>query len=198
VLYGGGETVSVPTVVRIDPATGSTRTLHPLDEPLSDLGAATVGGMTYLVGGYTGTRYASAILRVRPNNRTTVAARLPTGTRYAGVAALDGKIYIAGGLTTGGESRAVDAFDPATSSVQRIGSLPSPAAHAALASLDGGLYLFAGRSVSHIDPNTGAVRRVASLPRTLTDANAVTIGRRIVVLGGGTDAVYAVRATQAR
>src|SRR5262249_4063593 len=48
-LYGGGQTVSVPTVVRIDSRTGRARRAHPLDEPLSDLGAAVVGGRTYLV-----------------------------------------------------------------------------------------------------------------------------------------------------
>src|SRR5712691_7795410 len=120
VLYGGGEAVSQPTVLRIDPASGRVRTVHPLDEPLSDLGAARVGGKTYLVGGYTGAKYASAILRVGPRNRTTTVARLPVGIRYAGVAALGGKIYVAGGLTPSGESRAIYAFDPATSSVARV------------------------------------------------------------------------------
>ena len=51
VLYGGGEVVSTEAVERVDPANGSIRTLAHLDEPLSDLGAARVGGKTYLVGG---------------------------------------------------------------------------------------------------------------------------------------------------
>ena len=37
-----------------------------LGEPLSDLGAVAVGGRVYLVGGYTGSRYATAVLRFRP------------------------------------------------------------------------------------------------------------------------------------
>jgi hypothetical protein len=192
VLYGGGESVSTPTVVRVDPSSGGARVLHPLDEPLSDLGAATIDGTTYLVGGYTGTTYASAILRVGNDDRTTTVARLPTGTRYAGVTALNGKIFLAGGLTTRGESRAIYVFDPATSSVQRIGSLPAPVAHAALASFDGSLYLFARRSVIRIEAATGAVTRVGSLPRALTDPTAVTVGHEIVIIGGGTNAVYAL------
>jgi outer membrane protein assembly factor BamB len=192
VLYGGGETTSAPTVVRVDPANGATRTLRPLDEPLSDLGAATVNGTTYLVGGYTGSQYATAILRVGPDDRTTTVARLPTGLRYAGIATLGGRIYVAGGLTTAGESRAVYAVDPSSATVRRIGSLPAPEAHAALAALDGSLYLVGGRSVIRIDPATGTAKRVASLPTTLTDSNAVTLGGRIVVAGGGTDAVLAL------
>ena len=191
-LYGGGDSVSTPAVLRVDPRTSATHALHPLDEPLSDLGAARVRGSTYLVGGFTGTTYASAILRVGANDRTTTVARLPTGTRYAGVATIGGKIYVAGGLTTHGESRAIYEFDPADASVVRIGSLPRPEAHAALAALAGRLYLFGGRSVLRISPDTGAVARVATLPQPLTDPNAVTIGRRIVVLGGGTNAVYAL------
>ena len=193
-LYGGGESVSTPAVLRVDPATYATHALHPLDEPLSDLGAERLGGSTYLVGGFTGTTYASAILRVGANNRTTTVARLPAGTRYAGVATTGGKIYVAGGLTTNGESSAIYEFDPRDATVVRIGSLPRPEAHAALAALGGRLYLFGGRSVLRISPDTGAVARVATLPQPLTDPNAVTVGPRIVVLGGGTNAVYALTA----
>ncbi len=98
--------------MRIDPATGAARRMRPLDEPLSDLGAATVAGKTYLVGGYTGAKYATAILRVGRGNRTTTVARLPVGLRYPGVATLGGKIYVAGGVISSGESRAVYEFDP--------------------------------------------------------------------------------------
>ena len=193
-LYGGGDSVSTPAVLRVDPGTSATHALHPLDEALSDLGAVRLGGSTYLVGGFTGTTYASAILRVGANNRTTTVARLPAGTRYAGVATTGGKIYIAGGLTTNGESSAIYKFDPRDATVVRIGSLPRPEAHAALAALGGRLYLFGGRSVLRISPDTGAVARVATLPQPLTDPNAVTVGSRIVVLGGGTNAVYVLTA----
>jgi hypothetical protein len=192
VLYGG-ETVSVPTVVRVDPATGATRTLHPLDEPLSDLGAATAAGETYLVGGYTGSRYATAILRVGSVDRTTTVARLPVGLRYAGVAQLGGKIYIAGGVTPQGDSRNVYVFDPGSARVRKVATLPAPEAHAALAALGGSLYLVGGRAVLQIDPRDGSVSRVARLPQTLADANAVTIGNTIVIVGGGTHGVYTLR-----
>jgi hypothetical protein len=192
-LFGGGEAVSTRTVVRIDSVTGHTAGQHDLDEPLSDLGAATVRGRTYLVGGYTGSKYASAVLRVEASNRTKTVARLPVGLRYAGVAALGGKIYVAGGITPAGESRAVYVFDPAYGTVQQLASLPAPEAHAALAALDGQLYLVGGRSVLRIDPSNGSVLRAATLPQSLTDPNAVTLGGRIVVLGGGTDGVLELR-----
>ncbi len=40
IVFGGGEATSSAAVERVDPTTGSTRRLAPLDEPLSDLGAA--------------------------------------------------------------------------------------------------------------------------------------------------------------
>jgi len=193
-LYGGGDSVSTPAVLDVDADTAATNALRPLDEALSDLGAVHLRGGTYLVGGFTGTQYASAILRVGAHDRTTTVARLPTGMRYAGVATTGGKIYVAGGLTTHGESRAIYEFDPRDATVVRIGSLPRPEAHAALAALGRRLYLFGGRSVLRISPDTGAVARVATLPQPLSDPNAVTVGRRIVVLGGGTNAVYALTA----
>jgi outer membrane protein assembly factor BamB len=193
-LYGGGESVSLATVLRIDAASGAVLPLRPLDEPLSDLGATTVGGTTYLVGGYTGTRYASAILRVGTGDRTTTVARLPAGTRYAGVAALGGKLYVAGGLRTSGPTATVWAIDPHAGTVSKVATLPAPEAHAALAGLGGRLYLVGGRSVLRIDPTRGTVARVASLPQALSDPNAVRVGRDIVIVGGGTNAVYAFNA----
>jgi outer membrane protein assembly factor BamB len=106
------------------------------------------------------------------------------------VAVLDGKIYIAGGLTPSGDSRTVYAFDPDASTVRRVATLPEPEAHAALAPLGGRLYLVGWRSVLRIDPASGRVSRAATLKQTLTDPNAVTVGDRIVILGGGTNSVF--------
>ena len=107
------------SIVRIDPGTRRVVGAGTLDESILDLGAETVGGHAYLVGGYTGSSYASAVLRYDGRGRTSTVARLPKGIRYAGVAALGGTIYVAGGLTTAGETNAVLAIDPKTG--------PSPA-----------------------------------------------------------------------
>ena len=66
-LFGGGESVSMPSVVRVDPRTGSATEAPALGEPLSDLGAVAIGGQAYLVGGYTGTQFATAVLRYLPH-----------------------------------------------------------------------------------------------------------------------------------
>ena len=131
-------------------------------------------------------RHPPRRLRRSHHNRRAPAR----GLRYAGIATLGGKIYVAGGVTTNGESSAVYAFDPATGTVRRVARLPTPEAHAALAALGGSLYLAGGRSVLRIDPVHGSVGRAASLPQALTDPNAVALGGRLVLVGGGTSAVY--------
>ncbi|MGZ4317902.1 MAG: hypothetical protein ACXVRD_01075 [Gaiellaceae bacterium] len=187
-LFGGGEAVSTPAVVRIDPATGAASSAPNLDEPLSDLGAATIDGKAYLIGGYTGTRYATAVLRYRPGHAQALVTRLPAGLRYAGVAALGGRIYVGGGLTTAGPSRAVYAVDPAAGTVTRVAMLPAPADHVALAALGSRLLLVGGgsRTVLAIDPARRTVRTAGTLPQPLTDPAAVSLGGSVYVLGGGT------------
>ncbi len=196
-LLGGGESVSQPSVVRVDAVTGAARRLPPLDEPLSDLGAAVIRGHTYLAGGFTGTRYASAILRVGSHDRTTVVARLPAGVRYAGVAALGGAIYVAGGITALGPSDAVYRVDIADHRVSRVATLRRPVSHAPFVASAGALWLVGGdgsSSVWRIDPQSGRVSVAARLPKPLANAAAVTLpDRRIVVVGGdGSDAVFAL------
>jgi hypothetical protein len=190
-LFGGGESVSMPSVVRVDPRTGSAVEAPALGEPLSDLGAVALGDRAYLVGGYTGTQFATAILRYRPQGAAATVARLPTGTRYAGVTRLGRTIFVAGGLTTAGATRAVYAVTPG-GSVRRIATLPRPEDHAALAALGGRLYLVGGRRVLSIDPGTGKVSVAARLPASLSDPTATTVGSRIVVTGGGTNGIWAL------
>jgi hypothetical protein len=197
-LYGGGQAVSSPAVVRVDPRTRAASAAGSLDEPLSDLGAAVVAGRPYLVGGYTGTRFATAVLAAR-GRRTNVVARLPTGLRYAGVAALGSRIYVAGGVTTAGETRAIDVVDPNAGTVRRIGTLPRAVGHAPLVAAGGALYLVGGRlasgaatrSIMRIDPASGRTRAVGRLPVPLPDTAAVESDGRAIVIGGS--GVYAFR-----
>jgi len=187
-LFGGGQAVASSAVVRVG-TSGGARNAGKLDEPLSDLGAAVLGGKAYLVGGYTGVKFASAVQRYDGGGRTTTVARLPAGTRYAGVAPVGDTIVVAGGITPAGTSSAVYAVNPATHAVRRAATLPAPEAHAGMAALDGSLYLVGGRDVLRI--SGGRVSMAARLPVALTDPAVVALGGRIVAIGGGTNGVYA-------
>ena len=87
-LLGGGQVSSSDAIVRVS-ANGKAVTAGSLGEPLSDLGAAVIGNRAYIAGGYTGAAYATGILAFR-GGTPKLAARLPVGLRYAGVAALGG------------------------------------------------------------------------------------------------------------
>jgi hypothetical protein len=197
-LFGGGQAVSTDAVTRVDPRTGSARVAGHLDEPLSDLGAVRLAGATYLVGGYTGSRFATAVLRVGPGMSTTTVARLPVGLRYAGVAALNGKIYVAGGLAPAGERASVYVVDPVHGTVREVGRLPEPVAHAPLVPIGDSLYLVGGvgrsgaasRRVVRIDPQSGTAVVAGRLPVALRDAAAVPSARGALIIGGGTSAIF--------
>ena len=81
-LFGGGESVSTNSIVAVSPR-GAARRAGALDEPLSDLGGVTLDRQTYLVGGYTGTQYASAVLRYE-HGKTVTVSRLREGTGVRG------------------------------------------------------------------------------------------------------------------
>ncbi len=191
-LFGGGQTASFDAIDRLDPSTGAVKRVGTIGEPLSDLGAVTAGPSAFLVGGYTGSTWATAIQRFVPGHTPSVAGRLPAGLRYAGVAAIGGRVYVAGGATTAGASSAILAFDPARGTLRRIGSLPHAVAHGALVALRGSLYLIGGTNaagaplatITRIDPHTGATTGAGSLPHPLADAGAASTGGTIVVVGG--------------
>ena len=94
-------------------------------------------------------------------------------------------------LTTGGPTDAVYAVS-LDGSVRRVAALPAPEDHAALAALGGKLYLVGGRRVLAIDPGSGKVSVVTRLPAALSDPTATTVGKRIVIAGGGTNGVWAL------
>jgi hypothetical protein len=188
-LFGGGDTTSTPTVVRIS-FSGSATNAGTLIEPLSDLGAVAIAGRAYLVGGYTGTQFATALLRYAPAN-DTVVARLPQGLRYAGTAALGRTIYVAGGLSTSGPTRAVYAV-ALGKKPRLVAQLPKPEQAAALAALHGTLYYVGGRTVLAINPRTGKVTVAARLPVSLSNATATTVGNEIVIAGGGTSGIWSL------
>jgi N-acetylneuraminic acid mutarotase len=142
------------------------------------------------------------VLRYHGSGRTKVVARLPAGLRYAGVAVLGRKIYVAGGLTPSGETAAVDAVDLRSGAVHRIATLPTPIAYAALVAFRGALYLVGGKSstatplatVLRIDPLSGRVTRAAALPQPLAEPAAVARAGDIVVIGGeNSNLVYSLR-----
>ena len=193
--FGGGDGVrQLDQILRVNPTTGAATRVGTMPAPSSDHAAAVVGDEAYVVGGYTGRGWLNTIVAWRPNHSARVVARLPVPVRYAAVAAVAGKVVIAGGsLPDGSASRAVYAFDPAERAIRRLGSLPTPTTHAAAAALGGRVLVIGGRSaepntpsagVVAIDPKSGGIRLAGRLPQRVSDAAATAVGRGLVVAGG--------------
>ena len=125
-VFGGGQATSTNAVVPDRPRDGPLdghlhlrrAAVGPRGRRSSDRGSISSAGTPR--GGV-----ATAVLRYLGSGRTAVAARLPVGLRYAGVAAIGNTIYVAGGLTPSGETTDVLAIVPSTGRVRRIATLPS-------------------------------------------------------------------------
>jgi hypothetical protein len=107
-------------------------------------------------------------------------------------AMLDGRIWLAGGLTPdGGVSDALAVFDPATREWTDGPSLPAPVHHAALASDGERLFLIGGYrendptdEVHVLDPATGTWEPGPPLPEPRGAGAASHDGSRVVYAGG--------------
>jgi N-acetylneuraminic acid mutarotase len=159
----------------------------------SDVAAGVIGATVYVVGGYTGTVPLDTIVAWSGSGTARVVARLPHPVRYAAVAAIAGRLIVAGGTSGVDATREVYSFDPADGNVRQIGLLPRPLTHAVAVALGNRVYVIGGRGTDQgtqtntilaIDPATGRVRRAGHLPVALSDVGAATIAGAVMVAGG--------------
>jgi outer membrane protein assembly factor BamB len=192
IAFGGGASTSSDAVQAFDPTSRRSSIIAHLPRPLSDLAAAQLGDATYLVGGFDGHAPRPEILATRDGRHFTLAARLPLGLRYPAVAAVAGKILIAGGQSATGLSTAVYAFDPTSGRVDLLTRLPAAVGHAAALVRGSTLYILGGTDASGAP--TGAITTVdlsthvvAQLGRTigpLADAASAQLGATTFLIGG--------------
>ena len=118
---------------------------------------------------------------------------LPTSRQEVGVATLNGRVYVIGGLVTGAATTALEAFDTETNQWHILGSLPTPLHHVAAAVAEGKVYSIGGfvgfsftavSSLLEYDPQTNLWTPRASLPRARGALAAATIGGKIYAVGG--------------
>ncbi len=189
-VFGGGQSEGSNRIFQVMP--GSPRLVGSLPQALSDLDAATIGDTAYVAGGWNGTATNPDIYEAQGRGAITRVGTLPLGVRYPAVAALDGRLVVAGGETTGGTpTTTVSMFDPATRRTTRLPALPVPTDHAAAAVLNGRLYLIGGLhngvftdAIMAWAPGQRAWRSAGRLPAPVADAAAAPLGPGIAVLGG--------------
>ena len=119
---------------------------------------------------------------------------MPAPVQLPGIAAVNGRMLLAGGLDAADTSVADVVAGPSGRSprAQRIGALPQAAHDAGAASLGGDMYVFGGGAASgpidaitEISPS-GATRVAGRLPSAMSDTSAVALGGAAYVIGGYT------------
>src|SRR5262249_14713455 len=143
-------------VLRIDLGSGRGRTVSKFEEPLAEAGVVTRGGAVYLVGGWTGEKYATAILKFTPPGDVALLTRLPGGPRPLAVPRLGPTLYAAGGRPEPGPPDRVSAVDLGSGVVTPPHRLPPPVEGALLVSSGTSLYLLGGAGAKG-KPSTAVV-----------------------------------------
>jgi hypothetical protein len=144
-VFGGGSRNSTDAV-QSGPPGQALATTGRLPSVRSDLSAVTLAGQAYLIGGYNGVKYDSAVLATTGGRRFRVAARLPVPVRYPALAALGSRIWVFGGQTRSGITSTIQRVDPGTGQAAVAGRLPVPLAHATGFTLGGRIFVAGGQS----------------------------------------------------
>jgi N-acetylneuraminic acid mutarotase len=197
----GGEDDNVPTSRIYDYEVSGDGDVNVENEELptanDGLSAAAIGDTIYIVGGYTGTETLDTILAWKPGSVPTVVGRLKQGLRYAAVAAVHGKLIIAGGLAANGiPSKQVFVFNPAKKKLRQLTDLPIPLYAASAVALGKLVYVIGGRpgekmtpvtTIYSIDPSalTAQVGNAGLLPAPLAEESAAAVGNTAIYVAGG-------------
>lgn len=166
----------------------------PLPTARSEMRAAVWGGRIYVPGGLGrfGSLGAFEVYDPAADAWRTLP-ELPVPVHHAGVAAAEGRIFVAGGyrdLTFRPDHAALFAFDVAVERWHRLADLPAARAGHALVALDGTLYVIGGvgpsaQRVLRYDLATGRWRApAADLPTPREHLDAVVLDGRIWAIGG--------------
>jgi non-specific serine/threonine protein kinase len=161
--------------------------------------AATLDGVLYVAGGNDGHRPSDQLARL-DGDRWRRLAPLPRGRQAGGLVALDGRLYLVGGVVEGGLAADTQVYDPAADRWSVAPGLPTPREHLGAAATGGRVYVVGGRTggigsnlaaAEAFDPGSGRWDRLADLPTARGGlAAAATAGGQVVAVGGEAAATF--------
>lgn len=130
---------------------------------------------------------------------SALPAPLETDRRGAAAVAVNGALWLTGGVRDGVATARVDVYDVAARTWRRGPDLPTPRAGHAAAVLNGAIHVFGGRSADlrrtlrdhwALDEGAGAWREEAAMPAPRTESAAATLDGAIWLIGGGAGAGF--------
>lgn len=159
------------------------------------LGAGTIGGIIYCVGGlitYSANTNVNEAYNPSTNTWTTKAP-MPTTRAGLGVGVVSNILYAIGGFTAGSASylKTVEAYNPSTNTWSTKASLPTAAYGMGVGVVNGILYTVGGgnaggalNKVYAYNPSTNAWTAEAALPTALDEAAVAVVNNTLYVIGG--------------
>ena len=161
--------------------------------------AATLDGVLYVAGGNDGRGPSDQVARL-DGGRWRRLAPLPQGRQAGGLVALDGRLYLVGGVVDGGLASDTQVYDPAADRWSPAPGLPTPREHLGAAATGGRVYVVGGRrggignnlaAAEAFDPAAGRWTAVAPMPTARGGlAATATAGGKVVAVGGEAAATF--------
>jgi DNA-binding CsgD family transcriptional regulator len=167
--------------------------LAPLPEPRSRLALAAAGERLAAMGGEGPDGVSGAVFLYDTEANGWLPGRdKPSAVANVQAGAIDGRIYVPGGVTSdGAASQVLEVYDLAADAWTTQAALPTPLAAYALTVFGGQLYLFGGwngaeyvDSVWVYDPQADAWSSRSPAPNSVGFAAAAALPDRIVLAGG--------------
>src|SRR5215212_3161369 len=116
-----------------------------LPTPRSEIGAATIDGQVYVLGGGTGAAQTLNEVLDLGAGQWRTGASMPSGLNHHGVTALNGRVYVFGGADDAGRSTTTALeYDPATNQWRTLAAMPTPRSSPGVAALNGVVYVVGG------------------------------------------------------
>jgi len=215
-IVGGllGSQATTTQVFSLDTSSGRTSTLAPLASGVHDAAGEIVGGRGYLFGGGSPDTVATVQQFSLPTTSKStsspppaITGQLPQPRSDASAVSIGDTVYVVGGY----DGSAPDPSVLATTDGRQfstVADLSVPVRYAAVATLDGKIYLFGGQAVAGstagqavddiqlVDPSHHSAAVVGHLAQPTAGASAVDLGGRIYIAGGVNDTSTAAATSQ--
>ena len=203
-----GSTVLTSVMSFAETTVDSWTTSAPMPTARQQLGAATVDGKIFAIGGRNDwiSRHLDINEMYDPATNIWVQKTpMPTARIDFAIAVYENKIYVIGGEINAprgnGESEICstnEVYDPATDTWETKASMPTPRSALAASVVDGKIYVMGGYQFTRsypgynttmnevYDPETDTWTTKPSLPKGVTRTVSTAIGTKIYLMGGAT------------
>ncbi len=179
---------------RLDLGSGHAVPLSDLPVPVHDVGAALVEGVPEVIGGGNAAEQ-DVVQSATAGGGWRVSGRLPSPRSDLTAITVGDRTFLVGGYDGTMPALPDILVSTASGGFDAFGRLKVPVRYAAVASAAGALWVCGGErsgvevdAIQRIDLGTGRVRVVAHLTRALGHASAISLGGRILLMGGRTSA----------